>query len=336
MPRNQDGLNGLLTLTENGHGYGNSFKWRRLRIGTINISTLRDKEEEIIMLMKKRRMDLLGLCETRLSGEGTKLLHEDYQLFYSGGREAKYGVGFIASKEMAERIGHVRGAGERIMSLSLNIGVRKISLIQVYAPQQGRPQQEKDEFYEQLIQVKSNVPYADNVIILGDMNGHVGRDREGARDVVGAFGIGNRNREGMRIIQFCIDHSMSVMNTFYNHQESHKWTWYRYNYGEQAYTDKSMIDLALTNNKNLFKDVKSFPSVSFDSDHRLLMIKLKDIKHNNRKCISKKRIMVENLKDEGCKRTFQQRVEDARQEGNEDEEVEGRWNFFNYHTANLR
>lgn len=78
--------------------------------------------------------------------------------------------------------------------------------------------------------------------------------------VVGAFSVGTQNRDGERIsIQFCIKHKMSVVNT-YKYQESHKWVWYRYNSVEQAYTEKSMIDLALTNNKRLFKDVKGIPS----------------------------------------------------------------------------
>lgn len=98
-------------------------------------------------------------------------------------RETRYGVGLIASKETAEKIVYVHNAGKRIMSLSLNTGTTKISLLQVYAPQQGRPQQGKDDFYQQLLNVKSNVPYTDNVIIMGDLNGHVGQDRDGMRDV---------------------------------------------------------------------------------------------------------------------------------------------------------
>jgi len=39
------------------------------------------------------------------------------------------------------------------------------------------------------------------------------------------------------------------------------------------YTEKSMIDLVLANQKKMITDVKAVPSVSADADHRLLIIK---------------------------------------------------------------
>ena len=71
------------------------------------------------MLMKERNLDIIGLCETRLTGEGTKILHDDYQLFYKGGMEARHGVGFIVTKELAERVGYLNYKSERIISFSI-------------------------------------------------------------------------------------------------------------------------------------------------------------------------------------------------------------------------
>ena len=45
----------------------------------------------------------------------------------------------------------------------------------------------------------------------------------------------------------------------------------RYSNQLQSYTQKSMIDLFLTNNKPLFLDVKAVPSVSMGADHRIAM-----------------------------------------------------------------
>ena len=283
--------------TRNVTDYEHGTRKHIVRLGTINLSTLKEKEEEIVMMMKERNIDILGLCETRLPGEGTKLLHDDYQLFYSGGRNTKHGVGVIVSDKLARKIGHVYYKSERIISFSLKIGTQKISFIQVYAPQQGRPQEEKDEFYIKLQETKESVPYTENIIIMGDLNGHVGIDRAGIENILGAFSIGDRNREGESIIDFCLQNQMSIMNTFYTHQESQKWTWYRWNSMRGQYTDKSMIDLALTNNKNLFRDVKSVPSVSLDSDHRLLLIKLKLSKPKQIKAERRTRFCLENLQD---------------------------------------
>ena len=200
--------------TRNGIDHEHGMHKKVVRLGTINLSTLRGKEEEIVMMMRKRNIDILGLCETRLSGEGTKLLHGDYQLFYKGGRDAKHGVGVIVSDELSGKIGHLIYKNERIISFSLKIGTQKISCIHFYASQQGRPQEEIGDFYLKLHEVKESVPYADNIIIMGDLNGHVGLDRTGIENVSGAFSIGDRNREGESIIDFCIQNHMTIMNTF--------------------------------------------------------------------------------------------------------------------------
>ena len=301
---------------------------RILRIGTINLSTLRGKEEEVITLMKERNLDMLGLCETRLSGNGTKLLHDNYHLFYSGGREAKHGVGVIMREEFAEKVGYLVFKNERILSYSLVLGTHKLSFIQVYAPQQGRPVEEKEEFYERLQEVKESVPFRENLIILGDMNAHVGSERLGLESIIGAFSIGQRNREGERLLNFCHLNNLSVMNTFYKHKENHKWTWYRWNSALSSYVDKSMIDLAVTNNRNLFKDVKSIPSVSCDSDHRLVLVKLKLRKPKRRRHQAVARFLLENLKQEECQEDYKQAIDAARNErvntGNRNED----WSFF--------
>ena len=56
--------------------------------------------------MHKTNIDILGLRETRLPGDGNKLLHDNYQLFFKGGRDARYGVGVIVNEALAARIGH--------------------------------------------------------------------------------------------------------------------------------------------------------------------------------------------------------------------------------------
>ena len=107
---------------------------------------------------------------------------------------------------------------------------------------------------------------------------------------------------------------MAIMNTFYKHQESKKWTWYRWNTARRAYTEKSMIDLALTNNKNLFRDVKSIPSVSMDSDHRLLLLKLKLSKPKQKQAKPRERFLLENLRNEECVERYKSRISEKRHE----------------------
>ena len=88
-----------------------------------------------------------------------------------------------------------------------------MSVVQVYAPQQGRPTEEKNAFYNTLQQVIDSVKYRGNTIVFGDWNGHVGYDRANHESIIGAYGIGDRNEEGRRILDFATVNGLSIMNT---------------------------------------------------------------------------------------------------------------------------
>lgn len=295
-------------------------------MGTINISTMRGREEEVVALMEERALDLLGLCETRLKGEGMKMLHNNYVLVYSGGNEGRHGVGVVVKEELAQKIGEVRYINDRILSLKLNMAEGKIGIVQVYAPQQGRPVGERNEFYEILQETKDSLRNV-KVVIMGDLNGHVGVNRVGVEEVIGAHSIGGRNEAGEDLIDFCVRNSLSIMNTYFQHRESHKWTWYRWNGVEQRYTDKSMIDLVLSDDKNLFKDVKVIPSVSCDSDHRLVVVSLRVIKPKLYRSRGRKRYKIENLQEEEKRRNLTAKMTEFKEDG-ERENLQENWQNF--------
>ena len=252
-------VRGLMNRNYNGHSQQ---KRRMTRAATINVSTLREKEEEIIELMKVQKLEILGMCETRLRGNGEKILHDNYKLIYSGEEDGRHGVAFMVAPNTAERVDSIRRRGGRQINTSLKFTNYSISLIQVYAPQTGRPLEVKERFYEELQEMVDEAKHREIIIVMGDWNGHVGRERDGYEGVVGAQSIGDRNDDGRRILDFCLVNNAAIMNTFYEQQELHKWTWYGWNLEELRYTRRSMIDLFITNKKNLFKDVKAIPSVS--------------------------------------------------------------------------
>ena len=221
QPRNGR-IHTLTTQKENGQRTRNT-----LKIATINISTLRGKEEELVTLMEERKLTLLGLCETCWSGSGRRVLHHDFQLIYSGGNVNKHGVAILVSPNIVDRIKDTHQISERIVSISLKMDKGDLKIIQVYAPQQGRTAGEKEEFY-QTLQDEIDLTNGDTVI-MGDLNGHVGVDRDGFKTVVGAFGIGDRNSEGVRLLDFY------VLNTYFKHKDEHKWTWYRWSYETGKY-----------------------------------------------------------------------------------------------------
>ena len=104
------------------------------------------------------------------------------------------------------------------------------------------------------------------------MNGHIGQDRAGYERVMGHHGIGGMNAEGLRILDFANLNHMSIMNTFYQHQPGHKWTWYRFNYEQQCYTNHSLIDLHMISTLKISKPKKKTKMIK----QRYRLEKLKD------------------------------------------------------------
>ena len=231
---------------------------RNIRLGAINASTLNGKLEEVVELMMERNIDIMGICETRLEGEGRKKIHNDFQLIYKGmNNERKYGVAFILAPNFADRVGKIDYVNERILGITLQLSIGKVSLIQVYAPHQGRPQEEKEFFYQKLQDTLDNNEDVDK-IVLGDLNAHVGNNRNNIESVMGAFGIGEVNGDGENLLGFCIRNSLANMNTFLKQSGTRKWSWYWRNSGRGYYVERSVIDLILTTNNGILRNVKVF------------------------------------------------------------------------------
>ena len=144
---------------------------------------------------------------------------------------------------------------------------------------------------------------------MGDLNGHLGT--KVVEDVVGCFGIGERNPEGELLIDFCRRNNMSIMNTYFKHQESHTYTYYRYSNETGTYYKKSQIDFIISSKKSLLADVKAIPSISLDSDHRLVRGKLKI--HTPPQISNTKQTRIHREKIEELRRDIQSRVEEKLQ-----------------------
>ena len=60
------------------------------------------------------------------------------------------------------------------------------------------------------------------VIIAGDLNGHVGDNADGFEEVHGNFGFGNRNNDGLRILEFAESHKLCILNTYFKKPVEHR------------------------------------------------------------------------------------------------------------------
>ena len=113
-----------------------------------------------------------------------------------------------------------------------------VNVVAAYAPQVGRSTEEKDKFWWDMMELVASYGQGEEVVIGGDLNGHVGNTAEGYEEVHGGYGYGNRNEEGERILEFCDALEMNIGNTWFSQEENKRITF-------ESGGIKSMIDYLL-------------------------------------------------------------------------------------------
>lgn len=143
-------------------------------------------------------------------------------------------------------------------------------MIITYGPSQDETTNKKDEFWEKLTEVVENLN--GRVIILGDFNGRVGRRNNVTADVIGQYGEEHRNKNGERLINYCVENNLIVTNTFYPHKNIHKYT-----REVKSRNEKSIIDYILINRpfRKGIVDVKVRRGSEIYSDHYLIVAKVR-------------------------------------------------------------
>ncbi len=139
--------------------------------------------------MKRMKIDILGMSEVRWTGVGVNS-DEDLKFIYSGGDEHQRDVGMMMKKEVAKCVMGYWAVSDRILLVKFAVRPLNICVIQVYAPTGDHHDEEIEEFYEMLTQVKNHCKAHDITIVMGDINAKVGRIRH--EKVVGPFGFGEK------------------------------------------------------------------------------------------------------------------------------------------------
>ncbi|KAK3512810.1 hypothetical protein QTP70_025343 [Hemibagrus guttatus] len=85
--------------------------------------------------------------------------------------------------------------------------------------------EEKERFWSELDEVMESIPTGERVVIGADFNGHVGEGNTGDEEVMGKFGVKERNLEGQMVVDFAKRMDMGVVNTYFQKREEHRVTY---------------------------------------------------------------------------------------------------------------
>ncbi|KAK3554858.1 hypothetical protein QTP86_000893 [Hemibagrus guttatus] len=95
--------------------------------------------------------------------------------------------------------------------------------------------EEKERFWSELDEVMESIPTGERVVIGADFNGHVGNE-----EVMGKFGVKERNLEGQMVVDFAKRMDMAVVNTYFQKREEHRVT-----YKSEGQTEEFKVEVGL-------------------------------------------------------------------------------------------
>ena len=144
-----------------------------------------------------------------------------------------------------------------------------------------------------------------NCLVCGDLNAHVGKGTNGFDIVHGGNGFGNRNADGVRLLDFCLAANLSITNTFFS-KPPNKLVTYR------SGDNQSQIDFILVP-RNQLKSILNVTVINGEEctpQHKLL---IGDIYLNAGKIVLKtfpSRRRVWKLKEPAFNEAFRKSVDD--------------------------
>ncbi|KAK3538624.1 hypothetical protein QTP86_008836 [Hemibagrus guttatus] len=301
---------GLLLVEEVEEGGECADRERRgkvgLRIGTLNVGTMTGKGRELADVMERRKVDILCVQETRWKGSKAHSIGAGFKLFYYGVDSKRNGVGVVLKEEFVRNVLEVKRVSDRVMSLKLEIEGVMLNVVSGYAPQVGCELEEKERFWSELDEVMESIPTGERVVIGADFNGHVGEGNTGDEEVMGKFGVKERNLEGQMVVDFAKRMDMGVVNTYFQKREEHRVT---YKSGGRS----TQVDYILCRRGNLkeISDCKVVVGESVARQHRMVVCRMTLLVCKKKRSEIEKKTKWWKLKKEECCEEFRQKLRQA-------------------------
>ncbi|KAK3522059.1 hypothetical protein QTP70_022619, partial [Hemibagrus guttatus] len=277
-----------------------------LRIGTLNVGTMTGKGRELADMMERRKVDILCVQETRWKGSKARSIGAGFKLFYYGVDSKRNGVGVVLKEEFVRNVLEVKRVSDRVMSLKLEIEGVMLNVVSGYAPQVGCELEEKERFWSELDEVMESIPTGERVVIGADFNGHVGEGNTGDEEVMGKFGVKERNLEGQMVVDFAKRMDMGVVNTYFQKREEHRVT---YKSGGR----RTQVDYILCRRGNLkeISDCKVVVGESVARQHRMVVCRMTLMVCKTKRSKIEKKTKWWKLEKEECCEEFRQKLRQA-------------------------
>ncbi|KAK3537093.1 hypothetical protein QTP70_002104 [Hemibagrus guttatus] len=261
---------------------------------------------ELADMMERKKVDILCVQEIRSNGSKARSMGAGFKLFYYGVDSKRNGVGVVLKEEFVRNVLEVKRVSDRVMSLKLEIEGVMLNVVSGYAPQVGCELEEKERFWSELDEVMESIPTGERVVIGADFNGHLGEGNTGDAEVMGKFGVRERNLEGQMAVDFAKRMDMAVVNTYFQKREEHRVT---YKSGGRS----TQVDYILCRRGNLkeISDCKVVVGERVARQHRMVVCRMTLMVCKKKRSEIEKKTKWWKLKKEECCEEFRQKLRQA-------------------------
>ena len=107
--------------------------------------------------------------ETRWKGSDCKFYgakSQRYKLFWVGGDERSDGVEIFVAEKWVDSVVSVERHSKRVLSLRMVLDNGLLNVLMVYAPHSGKPEEEKESFWNEMFHLVSCVPQHEMVVLV--------------------------------------------------------------------------------------------------------------------------------------------------------------------------
>ena len=159
-----------------------------------------------------------------------------------------------------------------------------MTIFQICAPTTEAEEKEVEVFYDDLQKAIDDAPKGDVMHIMGDWNAKIGVEK--TAQITGKFGLGERNDRGDRLVDFCSQNNLQVINTFFKLHPRRLYTWQSPDRNTRNQIDFILCPIRW---KSSVRKATTLSGADCGTDHNLLVadIKLK-LKRTNKEKITGK------------------------------------------------
>ena len=215
-------------------------------------------------------------------------------------------MGILMKNNIARSMLGFWAISERVIMLKLQAKPFNINIIQVYVPTLDCEDEEVEKLYQEINNSIKQTKSCELLCVMGDFNAKVGKEKY--EKIAGTHGLGNRNERGDRLIEFCQQNNLCVVNTWLQQPTRRLYIW-----KSPGGTTRNQIDYILINEqiRNNVKQVKTYPGADIDSDHIPVVMKPKIKLKKMEKPKVREQFDLELLKEESYKKEYNVKIQDS-------------------------